>query len=101
MHQQFLSAPDLLANPELASLYVEKRRIDADLLMHSLKWQSRGAHLVVANMYGYEIHHELKPCTLHASPVWGELFPPPSWDMEPVVFETFDCFVAYVLATWH
>lgn len=100
---QLLSADDLIDNPELAKLYLEKRRLDLETFMKSLRWKQRNAYTVSAIVYGNEIVHELRPCQLHAFPIWGELF----WlkagepgKEDPVIFYTFDCFAAYVLAKW-
>jgi hypothetical protein len=74
-------------------------------LLESLAWEKsdRFRGCVATTLYGNYLVHELRPCSLHASPCWGELF----WTNEemaekedPVVFWSFEQFAAFVLARW-
>ena len=93
-------------DPELAKEYLAKRKPEElEQLMASLEWakSDKFRWCVATTLYGNYLVHELKPASLHASPCWGELF----WGTEemrekedPVVFWSFECFAAFVLARW-
>lgn len=86
-----------------ASRYVEQREEDAMKFFKELKWDTNSKgfrYCVEANIYGVKIVHEMQPCALHAGAVWGELFFPNSPEREPIIFHTFDQFVAYMLAKY-
>jgi hypothetical protein len=88
---------------EKAKKYVEQREEDATKFFKDLKWvtvETGFRYCVQADIYGVRIIHEMQPRRLHATAVWGELFFPGSTDREPIMFPTFDQFIAYMLAKY-
>lgn len=101
--QKLMISADLLADDqELAAKYVEKRHDDAVAFYKSLKWETARVfeYCVQTEVYGVRIVHEMKDGMLHAGATWGELFFDNQPGRDPIIFHTFDNFVAYMLATY-
>jgi len=92
---------DLLAsNALLAKKYVERRHQEAMQFFKSLSWTPWAycGFSVMAEVYGVRIVHEMQEGSLHAGKTWGELFFLNDKDREPIIFQTFENFLAYMLA---
>lgn len=100
---QLASADDYLWNHELAFEYVGVRDKDAHEFTSKLEWKTHPeGHSVYTDIYGVRIVHYFQQDTVENTG-WGELFKenpeyPGTYDTER--FETFECFVAYILAKY-
>jgi hypothetical protein len=100
---QFTSAHHFISDTDAAIEYLAKREDDLEKFMRALHWKRNNTFTIQTVVYGNAIVHELKPGALRAFPCWGELF----WDEagkfgkeDPVIFDTFHNFAAFVLARW-
>lgn len=126
VQERKLSAADLFIdadNVESAREYLRTRHSDLERFLKSLEWEPVlfGSAIKAKIAHRYYIVHELRPCTMHATPIWGELFfdknqLTPLWgesvfdysevdevagDLpEPSIFLHFESFAAYVLKRW-
>lgn len=101
--RKFVAADELACDPAMAKEYVENREKDARTFTKSLVWGNqdiRWPHCIYADVYGYRVVHDLSGRVLNTvDPRWGELVKIEGTDVEEIErFETFDCFVAYMLA---
>lgn len=101
--QPFRSADDYVDDAVLAREYVDSRVEDARKFTKSLVWGNqdiRWPHCIYADVYGYRVIHDLSGRVLNTTePRWGEMVKIEGLEVEEVErFETFDCFVAYMLA---
>lgn len=88
---------------QMAKRYIERREDDAVKFFKQLKWVANEKgfrYCVEADIYGVKIVHEMQPGRLHSGATWGELFFPNNPQREPIVFPTFDQFIAYMLAKY-
>jgi hypothetical protein len=90
-----MGAEEIASDPDAASWYVAGYIDEAERLASEINWESSGPFCVGARLYGHSIKHELRPRTLHATECWGEFF----WANgdDPVMFPTYDCFIAFIL----
>jgi len=97
-----LSAEVFLSDEVKAKRYVAQRETEAMQFFRSLKWENcpKFAFSVQTDIYGVRIVHEMQERRLHATPIWGEMFFPKQPEREPIMFYSFDQFVAYMLAKY-
>lgn len=101
--RKFVAADELACDSTMAKAYVEAREEDARTFTKSLVWDNkdiRWPHCIYADVYGYRVVHDLSGRVLNTvDPRWGELVKITDQEVEEIErFETFDCFVAYMLA---
>lgn len=96
----YFSAEDLSESGPLSTVYCSGRWMDLEKLAAELNWQ-RGPfpNTVQAALYGAILVHEIRPGTLHASPCWGEMYFP-NEKRDPLVFKTYECAMAFILARY-
>jgi hypothetical protein len=101
--REYISAEMFVSNynaQELAKKYFDQRHEDAMKFYKSLKWEQSNGYTIQSDIYGVRIVHEMREGTLRAGATWGELFFPKEKDREPIMFHTFEQFVAYMLAKY-
>jgi hypothetical protein len=100
------TADDFCRDHNLALIYLDRRPENGpegtalSQLMKTLKWEYRTEKTIMAQLYGCTIVVELSPCTLHSFHIWGELFYNDTREAEPELFDTLECFAAFVMARW-
>ncbi|BAW19085.1 hypothetical protein [Ralstonia phage RP31] len=107
MSQVFKCADDFSRDHQAAVIYLHQRpenNTDGERIiekfMKTLKWEYRTEDTLMADVYGCKIVIELRPCALHAFPIWGELFYGPTREADPELFDSLECFVAFCVARW-
>lgn len=103
---KFPAALVMAQDHAMARLYIRSRPENTldetvlEKLMKQLQWKYCTGNTIEAELYGCIVIHELSPGILRAQPCWGELFFDKESKKKPVQFDSLECFVAFVLATW-
>ncbi len=96
-----VNALSLANSPDLANVYLIGRQDEVNLLMTNLKWEAHDAFSIKTKIRGVTVFHDLMPVKLRGVTIWGRLEAPDGFvDLQhgPMFFQTYDCFVAYILA---
>lgn len=101
---EIVSAYDLSQDVDMAKQYCMRREADMHKLMESIcAWEVRRSGKVLHTVYrGHSILHELVTGALLGGgrPLWGEFLEAGDDGHDPIRFQSFENFAAYLLARW-